>query len=265
MIAINCANKMCSEYINILVVRALIVIFGICQAAQGSMPNEEVTNCKHIIDVNFSSKETNISRLKGQYVLVENCEGEKCKDHPFLNEGSTFYEHQCNEFNKIYLIWFENDSRYEFRKKGEYASIARLHDCKTPCPYQCSNLSAEVVFQFDTTKKLVDMAIGFSSATQKDMDDYKIKLEESEHYGSIQTILIVVLFLLLCISGGFNVYYKNKLQGDGLLPGLCPVIGNRLRCAEDDEEEPEGITYGGRGTQEKAKLREKSKKSKKKD
>lgn len=40
--------------------------------------------------------------------------------------------------------------------------------------------------------------------------------------GSIQTIIIVVLFLLLCISGGFNIYYKNKLQGDGPLAGPGP-------------------------------------------
>ena len=70
-------------------------------------------NCTYLIDVNFTSKDANVSRLKGQYVLVENCKGEKCKDPPFLNEESTFYEHQCNECNKIYLKWFEKDSRYE--------------------------------------------------------------------------------------------------------------------------------------------------------
>jgi len=246
------AIKMSLAHWEIFALLGLIVAYGICQADKDSVPKEKDANCNDLIHVNVLSRDVNISRLKGQYVQVQNCE--ECTNPPFF-----VYQHQCYEFNGIYLQWFENVKRYEFRKKGEIASLALLHDCKKSCPHQCSNLSAEVV---GITTTFVELTIASISDLGMDLESYKVKLKDSEDYNNFMVAVIVVLSLLLLAAIIFIIYQSNNFSDRESRFNL-PVICNRPRSVDDDEEEIENA-YGG-AAQERGRRPDKSKSSKKKD
>ena len=84
-----------------------------------SVPKGKDANCNDLIHVNVLSRDVNISRLKGQYVQVQNCE--ECTNPPFF-----VYQHQCYEFNGIYLQWFENVKRYEVQKISTFIDSYEL-------------------------------------------------------------------------------------------------------------------------------------------